>query len=409
MIIPSIDLLNSKAVQLKQGKDKVLERDNVLELAKYFARFGEIAVIDLDEATNTGKNNEELIAQICKIAPCRVGGGIRTIEKAKRMLALGAKKIIVGTAASEEFLSKLPRDKVIVAIDSRYGNITLEGWKKDTQIKTQEYVKRFENLCSGFLYTIVEKEGMLQGTNMQAFCDIRKITNKPITAAGGITSIKEIKELEKLNISSQLGMSVYTGKINLPEAFCSVIDFEKCGNLVPTIVQDVKTKQVLMLAYSNPESLKISLETGCATYFSRSRNELWTKGKTSGNTQELVGARFDCDADTILFKVNQTGNACHLGRFSCFEDKEFTINELYDLILDRKEKLPEGSYTTKLFKNEFYLKRKIMEEAFESVNFELGDGLSWESADLIYHLLVFMAMHNVTFEDIINNLSSRTK
>ena len=193
------------------------------------------------------------------------------------------------------------------------------------------------------------------------------------------------------------------------EAFIELIDFEKCNGLVPTIVQDVKTKQVLMLAYSNKESLRKSLTEGKATYFSRSRNELWTKGETSGNTQELVNAKFDCDADSILFKVNQKGNACHLNRFSCFEDKEFCINELYDLIVDRKEKMPEKSYTTKLFKDEFYLKRKIMEEAFESVNFEQGDGLSWESADLMYHLLVFMIMHNVSFDDLVNNLSSRTK
>ncbi len=409
MLIPSIDLMDSKAVQLKQGKEKVLEREDVLELAKYYARFGEIAVIDLDAAMNTGKDNEELIAKICKIAPCRVGGGIRDKEKAKRMLAYGAKKIIIGTAASEEFLSKLPKDKVLVAIDSKQGNITLEGWQKDTQIKTQEYVKRFENYCAGFLYTIVEKEGMLGGTNLEAFREIRKITKLPIVAAGGIVDINEIVELEKMNISSQLGMSIYTGKIKLEDAFEALIDFEKCNNLVPTVVQDVKTKQVLMLAYSNKESLKKSLSTGKATYFSRSRNELWTKGETSGNIQELVNAKFDCDGDTILFKVNQKGNACHLDRFSCFEDKDFCINELYDLILDRKEKLPENSYTTKLFKNEFYLKRKIMEEAFESVNFELGDGLSWESADLMYHLLVFMAMHNTTFDDLVNNLSSRTK
>ena len=409
MLIPSIDLMDSKAVQLKQGKEKVLEREDVLELAKYYARFGELAVIDLDAAMNTGKNNEELIAKICKIAPCRVGGGIRDREKAKRMLALGAKKIIIGTAADEELLSKLPKDKVLVAIDSKNGNITLEGWQKETQIKTAEYVKRFEDYCSGFLYTIVENEGMLRGTNLEAFKEIRKITKKPIVAAGGITSIEEISELEKMNISSQLGMSIYTGKIDLTDAFEAQIDFEKCGNLVPTIVQDVKTRQVLMLAYSNRESLRKSLKEGRATYFSRSRNELWTKGETSGNTQELLYARYDCDRDTILFKVNQKGNACHLDRFSCFEDKDFTINELYDLILDRKEKLPQISYTTKIFKEEFYLQRKILEEAFESVNFELGDGLSWESADLMYHMLVFMAMHDVTFNDLINNLSSRTK
>lgn len=410
MIIPSIDLMDNKAVQLQQGATKVLERDNVEELAKYYARFGEVAVIDLDCAMNTGKNNEELIEKLCKIAPCRVGGGIRTIEKAKKVLSWGAKKIIIGTAASEEFLSKLPKNRVIVAIDSRDGKITTKGWMETTEFSTLDYVKRFENYCSGFLYTIVEKEGMLQGTDIKAIKEISSQTKNPITAAGGISTIDEIVELQKENISTQLGMSIYTGKVNLEDAFIATLDFEKYPDkLIPTIVQDKMTKQVLMLAYSSPESLKKSFKDGLATYFSRSRNELWTKGLTSGNTQELLNAKFDCDRDAILFTVNQKGNACHLDRFSCFEDKNFSFEELYALIKDRGEKLPEGSYTTKLFKNDFYLKRKIMEEAFETVNFEEGDGLGWEAADLIYHLFVFMAKNNITIEDIRNNLKSRTK
>jgi phosphoribosyl-ATP pyrophosphohydrolase len=204
-------------------------------------------------------------------------------------------------------------------------------------------------------------------------------------------------------------MCIYTGAVNLEDAYIAVMDFEKQNGLIPTIVQDIETKQVLMLAYSNKESLKKSLSEGLATYYSRSRQELWTKGLTSGNTQELISAKFDCDQDALLFKVKQKGNACHTGRYSCFEDKEFCINELYNLLLDRKSKLPENSYTTKLFKNEFYLKRKVMEEAFESVNFEQGDGLEWEASDLAYHMLTFMALHNVTPQDIINNLASRTK
>ena len=133
------------------------------------------------------------------------------------------------------------------------------------------------------------------------------------------------------------------------------------------------------------------------------------KGLTSGHTQVLISAKFDCDQDALLFKVKQKGVACHTGRYSCFEDRDFCINELYNLLLDRKEKMPENSYTTKLFKNEFKLQRKIMEEAFESVNFAQGDGLEWEASDLAYHMLTFMAMHNVTPQDIVNNLASRTK
>ncbi len=408
MIIPSIDLMGGKAVQLKQGKEKVLEKENVTELAKYYSRFGEISVIDLDAAMNKG-NNEALIKEICKVAYARVGGGIRDIDKAKRILANGAKQIIIGTCANEEFLSKLPKDKVIVALDSKKGKITVEGWTRETDATAKDYIKRFDNLCDGYLYTVVDKEGMMQGTDIESVKEIRSLTDKKIIAAGGISTIEEIKTLVKMNVSTQLGMCIYTGAVNLVDAYTEVMDFEKQNGLIPTIVQDVETKQVLMLAYSNKESLKKSLETGNATYYSRSRKELWVKGLTSGNTQELISSKFDCDQDTLLFKVKQKGNACHLGRYSCFEDRDFCINELYNLLLDRKAKMPEGSYTTKLFKDEFKLQRKIMEEAFESVNFEKGDGLEWEASDLAYHMLVFMALNNVTPQDILNNLASRTK
>lgn len=408
MIIPSIDLMGGKAVQLRQGKEKVLEKDNVSELAKYYSRFGEISVIDLDAAMNKG-NNEELIREICKVAHCRVGGGIRDKEKAKRILANGAKQIIIGTAANEEFLSKLPADKVLVAIDSKKGKVTTEGWTKEVDATPEDYIKRFDDLCAGYLYTIVDKEGMMQGTDIEAIKKIRAVTKKTLIAAGGISTIDEIVALNKLNVSTQLGMCIYTGAVKLEDAYIEVIDFEKQNGLIPTVVQDVDTKQVLMLAYSNKDSLRKSLSEGLATYFSRSRNELWTKGLTSGHTQELISAKFDCDRDSLLFKVRQKGVACHTGRYSCFEDKDFCINELYRLLLDRKSKLPEGSYTTKLFNNEFYLQRKIMEEAFESVNFEKGDGLEWEASDLTYHMLTFMAMHGITPQDIVNNLASRTK
>ena len=408
MIIPSIDIMDGKAVQLKQGKEKVLEREDIFELAKYFSRFGELAVIDLDAAMGKG-DNEELIKKICRIAPCRVGGGIRDVEKAKRIIANGAKKIIIGTAASEELLSQLPKDKILVAIDSNKGKVVTEGWTKDTGITPEDYVKRFDDLCHGYLYTIVEKEGMMGGTDLEAIKKIRKLTKKELVAAGGISSIDEIKELEKNNISSQLGMCIYTNAFKLEDAFCAMLDFEKQNNLIPTIVQDAKSKQVLMLAYSNKDAVMKTLKDGFATYFSRSRNELWTKGLTSGNTQELVSARYDCDRDTLLYKVNQKGVACHLGRYSCFEDKDFDIHDLVEVLEQRKRDLPEKSFTTKLFKNDFYLKRKIMEEAFEVVNFEEGDGLEWEAADLAYFVLTFMVKNNISVEDVLSNLASRRK
>lgn len=401
--------MNGKAVQLKQGKEKVLERDDVFELAKYYSKFGEVAVIDLDSAMGNGNDNEELIQKLCKLVPCRVGGGIRTADKAKRLIAHGAKKIIIGTAASEEFLSKLPKDKVIVAIDSKNGKITTEGWTKELDKTPIEFINRFDDYCSGYLYTVVEKEGMMQGCDLESIEEIRKATKKELVAAGGISSVEEIAKLNKINVSTQLGMCIYTNAVKLEDAFIACLDFEKQNGLIPTIVQDNDSKQVLMLAYTNKESLKKSFESGLATYFSRSRNELWTKGLTSGNTQELLSARFDCDFDTLLFTVNQKGNACHLDRFSCFGDKEFNVKMLYDVLVSRKENLPEKSFTTKLFKDTFFLKRKIMEEAFEVVNFEQGDGLEWEVADLAYFVLTYMVQNGVSIDEIVNNLASRAK
>lgn len=408
MIIPSIDIMDGKAVQLKQGKEKVLEREDIFELAEYFGRFGEIAVIDIDAAMGKG-NNLELIKKLCKIANCRVGGGIRSVEKAKELLSYGASKIIIGTKASEYFLSLLPKDKVIVAIDSNKGKVVTEGWLKEINVAPEELVRRFDSLCSGYLYTIVEKEGLMNGTDMEAIKHIRSITDKELVAAGGISSIEEIVELDKINASCQLGMSIYTGKVDLLEAYCSLLDLKKGKGLIPTVVQDIHSKQVLMLAFSNRESIKKSLEKGKATYYSRSRESLWTKGETSGNTQKLINVKYDCDKDALLYKVEQTGAACHTGQYSCFEDREFDFSTLYSILHDRLKSMPEGSFTAKLFEDEMLLKRKINEEAFEVIQAKTKYELTWEIADLLYFILTLMVKNDVTLEDVTDHLSSRRK
>ncbi len=407
MIIPSIDIMDGKAVQLKQGTTKVLERENVFELAEYFSHFGEIAIVDLDAAMGKG-DNFDLIKQLIKKYPARVGGGIRTAKKAKELIAAGAKKVIIGTAASEALLSELPKNNVIVAIDTKNGKIVTHGWLNTTEFKPEEYINKFDNYCSGYLYTIVEKEGMMGGTDLDSIKRIRELTENEITAAGGICTLEEIKQINDTGVNCQLGMALYTGKLDMTEAYCSLLKFNEQG-LIPTIVQDKDSKQVLMLAYSNKDSLEKSFKEGLATYYSRSRKVLWTKGATSGNTQKLVSVKADCDKDSLLFTVEQKGVACHTGAYSCFGEKEFVIKDLISVLKQRLAEQPEGSFTTKLFNDEFYLKRKIMEEAFEVVNYEQGDGLGWEVADLTYFVLTFMVKHGLEIEDVLTNLASRRK
>jgi phosphoribosylformimino-5-aminoimidazole carboxamide ribotide isomerase len=409
MIIPSIDLMNGKAVQLVQGnaEKKMVEVDDPIKLAKEFGRYGEIAVIDLDAALGKG-NNLELIKKICKVADCRVGGGIRTIESGNDILQAGAKKIIVGTKASPEFLRSFPKDRVIAAIDTKKGFIVEKGWTNKTNKTPEQAVQELESYCGGFLYTIVDKEGLMQGTDLEALRRIKGLTKNKIIAAGGITTKEELKELEDMGMDSQIGMAIYTGKIKLDESFISLLDFEKNKGLIPTIVQN-KNKDILMLAYSNKESLKLALNNGKGTYFSRSRNEIWQKGDTSGNPQELLMVRYDCDRDTLLFTVKQKGIACHEGRYSCFSDKEFDFEELYDVLVDRMDNPKENSYTSKIIAADDKIMEKIKEECSEVMNYKDRENLVWEIADLTYFVMVLMAKKGITIDEIRNELSRRRK
>jgi phosphoribosyl-ATP pyrophosphohydrolase/phosphoribosyl-AMP cyclohydrolase len=405
MIIPSIDIMNGKAVQLRQGKEKILEKEDVLELAKEFFKYGEIAVIDLDAALGKG-NNTQLIKQICKIAECRVGGGIRSIEKAKEYLRAGAKKIIIGTKADKEFLKKLPKDNIIIAVDTKDGFVAKKGWTESTETKPEDLISELEDYCSEFLFTNINKEGMMKGFDYNIVSELKKLTSNKITAAGGITNIKDIEQLESIDVNSQIGMAIYTGTIDLKDAFVSVLKLT--DGLIPTIVQDNRG-QVLMLAYSNKDSILKSYETGKATYYSRSRKGSWTKGETSGNYQEFVKARYDCDRDTVLFTVKQTNAACHTNMYSCFQDKQFRLTDLYELLSERTRNLKNGSYTSKLAIDTDYLKEKICEEAREVVEYTDRSNLIWEIADLTYFVLVLMATQGITISEIRNELRSRRK
>ena len=170
MIIPSIDLMNGKAVQLIQGKTKVLEFENPVEIARNLAIFGPIQVIDLDAAFGKG-NNLEIITEIAKFAEVRVGGGIRTLEYARRLITLGADKIIIGTKANKKFLKQLnkqiPKERIIVALDSKNGFVVKDGWRKSANKKPEKLIKQLEPFCSEFFYTCVDNEGLMKGTDLK--------------------------------------------------------------------------------------------------------------------------------------------------------------------------------------------------------------------------------------------------
>ncbi len=194
------------------------------------------------------------------------------------------------------------------------------------------------------------------------------------------------------------------------------IDFKKCGGLVPAIVQDATTKTVLMLGYMNQEALNKTLETKKVTFFSRTRQCLWTKGETSGNFLNLVSIDVDCDNDTLLVKVNPVGPTCHKGTDTCWGEKNeanplLFLTELQDFINKRHEEMPEGSYTTSLFKDGLNrMAQKVGEEALELVieaTNGTNDRLIYEGSDMLYHLIVLLTSKGLRIEDMARELQVR--
>jgi len=223
MLIPCIDLMGGKAVQLVRGRKKALEADP-FEMLEKFRRFPAIQVIDLDAAIGTG-NNDPILKRLCRRAPCRVGGGVRSPERVRELKELGAQKIIVGTSAFSEgainrkFLSAARRAAgkklLMIALDTSRGRIVVRGWRQRTGLRAEEVIPALEPYCSGFLCTYVDKEGMMQGTSLRWFRKLRGTTDLPITAAGGITTREEVEALARMNIDAAVGMAIYTGKLPL--------------------------------------------------------------------------------------------------------------------------------------------------------------------------------------------------
>lgn len=224
MIIPCIDLQGGKAVQLVRGRRRALAVNDVLGLLERFRDYPILHVIDLDAAMRKGSNSR-WVKTLCQRAnrKVRVGGGIRTVARAAKILSWGAEKIIVGSAAFKdgrvdcEFLGNLAArvgpQRVIVAIDTEGGRIVVRGWRERLKLKPGDVIPQLEPFCSGFLSTFVDNEGTMKGTDLPWFRRLRRITEFPITAAGGIRSVREVRSLEKIGMDAAVGMAIYTGRL----------------------------------------------------------------------------------------------------------------------------------------------------------------------------------------------------
>jgi phosphoribosyl-ATP pyrophosphohydrolase/phosphoribosyl-AMP cyclohydrolase len=380
MVIASIDIQAGKVVQLRQGSELVLLRENAAELAEDFDRYGQVAVIDLDAAMGKG-SNLDTIKPLLRKAECRLGGGIRNPEQAKELVSLGAGKIIVGSSAFRnpggqeaagrgfavntgflEAMGKaIGRERLVVAVDARQRQgggyeITVDGWKTLTGLDLVEAARAVEPYAGELLFTCVDREGTMGGLDLEPVRALREAVSCGVTVAGGVASVEETEAIAALGCDVQLGMALYTGRIHLAEAFAASLNWKKGASasgpaLLPLIVQS-PDGQVLMTGFTGREALAATFERGNVCFHSRTRDKLWMKGEHSGNTLRLLRIRADCDRDALLALAEPAGPVCHTGAWSCFgTDRRYTWEYLQAIIAERFRNPVPGSTPQRWMRN----------------------------------------------------------
>jgi phosphoribosyl-ATP pyrophosphohydrolase len=429
MIIPSIDLMDGQAVQLVQGRRLALEAGDPRPIAERFGILGEIAVVDLDAALGRG-SNETVIAELLRIAPCRVGGGIRDAEAALRWLDAGATRVVLGTAATPEVLSRLPRDRVIAALDAWQGEVVDHGWTRRTGTTVDRRIVELRDLAGEFLVTFVETEGTLGGLPVERAAPLlAAVGDARLTVAGGIRNAAEVAALDELGIDAQVGMALYRGDFSLADALAAMLRSDRPDDLWPTVVCD-ELGVALGLAYSNAQSLAAALQLREGVYWSRRRG-LWRKGESSGFVQRLLGVALDCDRDALRFTVRQEPPGfCHRKTATCWGPStglaalERRIDEVIDAGLEeecgtecparleqwREERAKAASsYTRRLLGNPALLSSKLREEAGELATASARSEVRHEAADLLYFTLVRMKAAGIRIADVAAELDRRAR
>ncbi|TVQ61663.1 MAG: phosphoribosyl-ATP diphosphatase [Phycisphaerales bacterium] len=408
MIVPSIDLQGGRAVQLRGGKELVIDAGDPRPIAERFRVAGEIAVVDLDGATGEG-SNAELMRELCSIADCRVGGGIRDVRTAIDWLNAGATKVVLGTAARPEVLRELPRERTIAALDAVHGEVVVKGWRESTGRTVLDRIDELREHVGGFLVTFVEREGRMAGIDASAVEEIvSRAGDVRVTIAGGVRNAEDVRLLDRLGCDAQVGMAIYNGSMDLGDAICAPMRSDRTDGLWATVVCDERGV-ALGLCYSNAESVRAAVEQRRGVYWSRSRGGLWVKGETSGDVQELVRIDLDCDRDAIRFTVRQAGRGfCHNGTRTCWGE-DGGVGRLARTIVARAGEAPPGSYTRRLLEDRELLRSKLLEEANELLDASTPAEAAWEAADVLYFALVAAGARGAGLAEIERELERRAR
>ena len=443
IVYPAIDIRNGKCVRLLQGSfdRETVYGDDPVAMAQQLADKGAkwIHVVDLDGARSGVASNLPLIEKMTKLGVCiELGGGIRTKEDFIKRMECGVARCVLGTAAIENpelvrWAAQTYPGQVAVGIDAKDGKVAVKGWEEQSTLTPLEVAKQAaEAGVRTIIYTEIANDGMQNGPDIAGSVRLMEKSGLEVIVSGGVGSIEDVDHVKQAGLPGVIiGKAMYDGSLEIEQALQrqeaktmfepKQVKYNEQG-LVPVIAQDAETGAVLMQAYMNQEALALTLEKGHMVYWSRSRQELWEKGATSGQIQELVSLTADCDGDCLLAKVIQKGGgACHTGAYSCFfntmvEPKQdigsaTVLYEVDAVIKDRREHPVEGSYTNYLFnKGIDKILKKVGEESAETIiasKNNAPDEIIYETSDLFYHLLVMLQDRGVALNDIFKELKRR--
>lgn len=402
----------------------VISKDPVA-LAKMYSEkhADELIVFDLSIGDKEHEEALDVIKDICESVEIPVigAGNVKRMEDVKKLLYAGCQKAVLNyskdgnIAITEEVSLKFGKEKIVVSVKDENTYLEFADIIKDYACETIYMGNKFKE---AFVNSPVPVVALLPDVSLDKMIEIM-LQRNVIGVAGEMVNknAKEIDSLKMLLKSNGIPMAALEASISWEE-------FKKNSDgMVPVIVQDYKTDAVLMLAYMNKEAYEKTLSTGKMTYWSRSRDELWVKGDTSGHCQYVKSLVADCDKDTILAKVSQIGPACHTGSYSCFfnsimekEDARVSnplkvFEDVFAVIQDRKVNPKEGSYTNYLFdKGTDKILKKLGEEATEIVIAAKNPNpneIKYEISDFLYHMMVLMAEKGITWEEIIEDLAKR--
>lgn len=435
-IIACLDVKDRKVVKGKMF-EQIKEVDDPLNLAIRYEEEGcdELYYYDISASSEDRGTYYDQIKAIKNhiTMPFTVGGGIHELKNIKELLNLGVDKVSINTGAINnpklisDAAKKYGKKRIVAAIDyKKVGNnyfIYTRGGQEKTELDAIQWAKKLEHLGAGEICcNSIDGDGMRNGFDLEFLNKLRNEIKIPIIASGGAGRAKDFIDVFNLGIEKALAASIFHFELvnikSIQEAQIESLHFNE-KDLIPAILQDAKTKKVLMLAYMNKESLKKTINTGNAWFYSRSRQKLWMKGEESGNTQKIIRIDFDCDKDALLCTVQPKGPACHTGRQSCFYqnlvekeesvDRQILFKE-YDRIMERF-KNPKNGYTDYLLREGIdKILKKIGEESAETIIAAKNNSkeeIIYEMSDLLYHLNVLLVEREISLDDIMKEISRR--